>query len=327
MTLSTGVGKSQSEHVLELSRELLDDIELSRLPAEQLLLKCSRLARLAGSDENKAWIQLEMRGYNNSSPISLKYMGLTGRWTDYEKKEGHWGPLAQQEALIQALNAELSALRLPNVAGDTAFAATNKVTTAIAITRNSIGKISGIRSRVLALLHSFVSEVYYEREFAALAESTFERFKKDVDALIAIRSGEVLSKIPSVIARLSEGDSEAISQALSTCRRILEAFADSIFPPTDATIELGGNALKLDASKYQNRINAYISQRTESSSRRQRLRQNLSNLFDRASTGVHDDITAEEAFSLFLNTYLFLGEVLQLGDFAPAVVSNIPNPG
>jgi hypothetical protein len=304
--------KSQSEHILELSRELLDDIELSRLPAEKLLLKCARLARLAGSDEVRAWIQFEMRGYNSSDSISLKYMGQTGRWIDYEKKDGYWGPLAQQEATIQALNTELSTLRLPDVSGEWAFATTNQVTRSIVTARNAISRISSIQSRVMALLHAFVAEVYYEREFAALAESTFERFKKDVDVLIAGRSGDVLSKIPAVINRLSEGDSEAVSQALTTCRRILEAFADSIFPPTDAVVELGGNTLKLDASKHLNRINAYIAQRTESSSRRQRLRQNLSNLFDRVSTGVHDDVTSEEAFSLFLNTYLFLGEVLHL---------------
>lgn len=239
-------------------------------------------------------------------------MGRTGRWTNYEKKEGYWGPLAQQEASIQALNAELAALRLPDVGGDWALAATTTVTRSIATARNSISRLSGIQSRVMALLHSFVSEVYYEREFAALAESTFERYKKDVDTLIASQAGDVLSKIPAVIDRLAEGDSEGVSQALTTCRRILEAFADAIFPPTDAVIEIGGNTLKLDASKHQNRINAFIAERTESASRRQRLRQNLSNLFDRVSTAVHNDVTADEAYSLFLNTYLFLGEVLNL---------------
>jgi hypothetical protein len=304
--------KSQAAHILELSRELLDDIELSRLEAEKLLLKCSRLARLAGSEEIQTWISLEMRGYNGTDPISLRYMSRTGRWIDYDEKRGYWGPLAQQEASIRALNAELSALRLPDVSGDWAFAATSRVTDSIARARNQISSISAIQSRVLALLHSFVSQIYYEREFAALAESTFEKYKKNVDVLIAAQAGDVLSKIPAVINRLSEGDEEGISQALTNCRRILEAFADSIFPPTDATIEFGGNTLRLDASKHQNRINAYIAQRTESASRRQRLRQNISNLFDRVSTGVHNEVTADEAFSFFLNTYLFLGEVLNL---------------
>jgi hypothetical protein len=46
--------KSLSTHALELSRELLDDIELDRLEPEKLLYKCSRLARLAGSEDISA---------------------------------------------------------------------------------------------------------------------------------------------------------------------------------------------------------------------------------------------------------------------------------
>jgi cytochrome P450 len=114
--------------------------------------------------------------------------------------------------------------------------------------------------------------------------------------------------------RLSESDPESIRQALTTCRRIIEAFADSIYPPTDSPIDIGGTVLKLDASKHQNRINAYVHNRVQSKSRKQKIRQNLGNLFDRVSSGVHDDVSAEEAQSLFLNTYLFLGEILHLPD-------------
>lgn len=94
--------QSRSEHILELARELLDDIELSRTSAESLVLKASRLARWVGSDETRKWLQLEMIGYNDSDPISLKYMTLTGRWIDRDKQVACWGPLAQQEATIAA---------------------------------------------------------------------------------------------------------------------------------------------------------------------------------------------------------------------------------
>src|ERR1700682_6523795 len=190
--------KSQSEHILELSRELLDDIELSRLDADKLLLKCSRLARLAGSEEVQEWIGFEIRGYNSQDSISLKYMGLTGRWTDYKGKKGYWGPLAQQEASIQAQNAKLVSLKLPDISGDKAFITIRDVLSSISTTTAAISALCGVRSRVLALLHDFVSQIYYEREFAALAESIFERYKKDIDALIAAHSGDVLNKIPSV---------------------------------------------------------------------------------------------------------------------------------
>lgn len=116
-----------------------------------------------------------------------------------------------------------------------------------------------------------------------------------MDTLIAETCGDVLQKIPSLMSRLSEDNAESISQALVTCRRIIEAFADSIFPPTEEIIDIGGNSLKLDASKPLNRINAYVHQRVTSQSRKQKIRQNLSNLYDRACTGVHTDVTAEEA--------------------------------
>ena len=304
--------QSESEHILELSRELLDDIELGRLEADKLLLKCSRLARLAGSEEVKFWIKHEMEGYNSTGSFSLLYMGKTGRWINRDEKKGYWNSLAMIEASIETEKARLVGNKLGNTSGAMNIGIINAVNKAQQSISAKIVTMSGIRSRVLGMLHTFVGGVFYERQFAKVAENTFERYKKDVDALIAEKAGEVLNKIPSVIARLQEGEEEGISQALTTCRRIIETFADSVYPPTSDTITLGGNPLSLDASKPKNRLNAYISERTASTGRRDKLRQNLSNLFDRVSAGVHSDVTGEEAFSLFLNVYLFLGEVLHL---------------
>jgi hypothetical protein len=41
---------TKSEHIMNLARDLVDDIELGRLPIEKLLLKASRLARLRRGD-------------------------------------------------------------------------------------------------------------------------------------------------------------------------------------------------------------------------------------------------------------------------------------
>lgn len=110
--------ESRSEHILALAKELLDDIELSRTNAESLVLKASRLARWVGSDEVQYWLGLEMRGYNNSNDISLKYLSITGRWTNREKGYALWGPFAQQEAAIEAERAKLAALRTPDSSGE-----------------------------------------------------------------------------------------------------------------------------------------------------------------------------------------------------------------
>jgi hypothetical protein len=302
---------SKSEHTLELVQDLLDDLELGRSSVEKLILKTSRLARIVGADEVKEWLRFELGGFYSDNDISLKYMTLTGRWTNRDENKGYWIPLAQIEARIDADKAKLSVMRTPDSSGDHNYAV-HHATRAMNDTTTNISKLSGIRSKVIALLHKFITDVYYEKVFDNLSESIFESYKREVDHLITENCGDMLEQIPTVMERLSSGNSEAISHALTTCRRIIESFADSIFPPSDETMKIGDNDLKLDASKHQNRINAYIHQRCDSKSRKQRFRQNLANLFDRVSTGVHKDVTTEEAKALFLNTYLFLGEVLHL---------------
>jgi len=304
--------KNSSEHILELAKELLDDIELSRVAVEPLLLKASRLARWTGSEEIKRWIELELRGYSAVRETELKFIDISGRWGD--KKEGtlYNVPLAQIAILIDTENIKLKSMSTPDTSGDWAFRVMQMYEKNLQDSTENIMKLSGIKSKVLAHLHSFITDIYYEKEFDFLSESIFESYKNEVDSLISKNCGSVLEQIPSVMARLSDGNNESISQALTTVRRIIDSFADSIYPPSDNTINIDGNDIKLDASKHQNRINAFVHEKIESSSRKRKIRQNLSNLYDRVSTGVHKDVSVEEAKSLFLNTYLLLGEVLHI---------------
>jgi hypothetical protein len=61
-----------------------------------------------------------------------------------------------------------------------------------------------------------------------------------------------------------------------------------------------------------NRINAYVSKRTESKSRRQKVRQMLGGVYDRTNAGVHDTVTQNEAKAVLFGTYLVLGEIISL---------------
>jgi len=54
--------ESRSAHVLKLSSELLDDIELVRLTPEALILKATRLARLVGNERNRDWLWYGLNG-------------------------------------------------------------------------------------------------------------------------------------------------------------------------------------------------------------------------------------------------------------------------
>jgi len=135
--------QSGSEHILELAKDLLDDIELSRLSAENLLLKASRLARLVGSEEIRQWISYEMSGYNSTEPLSIDYARKTGRLINLEKGTGYWGPLAQQEAAIEASKTQLTSMKTPDTSGDYANIAIQHTTNAMQQITNNITTIGG----------------------------------------------------------------------------------------------------------------------------------------------------------------------------------------
>lgn len=303
----------KSEHELQLAKELLDDIELSQINITTIILKASRLARLCGTEEFQVWLTYEMRGYFSDVDLSLKYMELTGRWANKKERTGYWSPISQIEASIDSKKLELQSLSIPNVSGNPHalivlreyYAKTSKISNAISI-------YNGIKTRVLSLLHSFIADIYYDKELEHLAESIFEKYKEEVDSLISNHARDVLQQIPSVVNRLSENEEESISQALTTIRRIIDSFADSIYAPSNGTYTIGGITLSLGASNHLNRLNVFVHERVESKSRKDKIRQNLSNLYGRVSAGVHSDVTLEEAKSLFLNCYLVLGEILHI---------------
>jgi len=322
--------QSKSEYTVSLAKELIDDIELVRLSGRALIMKARRLARLAGPPEVYQWLGLELSGYSGDA-LSLKYMGATRRWTDWEKKLGHWGPFPQHEAQLEASRVELNSLRVPDVSiseggarrpfdfapapGVSAQTIVASVYARANALNDLIGQLSAITSSVLGLLHTYACEIHHERVFSGLAETIFEQYRSEVDALLA-PTADIGSKIESVYQRLAEGDAEAISQALNTCRRIIDSFADAVYPPREGTLDIGGQSLQLGPENQRNRINAHIAERVASEGRKRRLRQTLANLYDRVSAGVHKDVTPEEARSLFLEAYLFLGELLTLPPLA-----------
>ena len=84
---------------------------------------------------------------------------------------------------------------------------------------------------------------------------------------------------------------------------------------TRTVIEGDGTETEIaDERDYLRRvgIEAYVKQHCESDSRRRRLRRTLHDVHERVSAGVHAEVTAIEARSLFLTVYLLLGEIALL---------------
>lgn len=322
------MSESLPSHIVDLSRSLIDDIELSRITAEHLLFKAARLARLIENPEMGKLLRFELNGYSGE-PDSRAMMLQYGRLESPEAQYGYFQPFAGVSGAIASMQAQIQQLKVPDIQFAPSSSNPNEFVTGYAgLTAQSITKpvqdvlqrleslttavttLTSIRSRVLSAIHAFASKIYYDRAFASIAETIFEKHKTTIDELLRANVSDVLEKIPAIYDRLAAGDQEAVSQAMNSLRRMIKAFADAVYPPREEVVEFNGHTYEVGSDKILNRINLFLEENCPSQTRCGRLKSNLRKLYDRASAGAHADISSEEAQTLFLQTYLTLGEIL-----------------
>lgn len=305
-----------NSEITSLAKEVMEDAELGRLSAEALVLKATRLARLVKNENMSTWLALERMGYFDKEP-DVAWMKYTGRPLDETTRIGYWGSIAVQEAAIEADAAEMEVVKNFKPSGEWSAMQLYNQQQQTRKLANSIATYKRIRSRVTAVIQEFASNVYYEKLLSQKAGDIFTQYSEAIDTLLADQVGEVLSMLPSVFERLNSSDGEAVNQALLSCRRILDAAINKLYPPSDIPIKLNEEELVVNAEKTKNRFKAYISQRTASRSVQEKLIGNIRTLYDRTSTAVHKDVTKEEAKALVLQLYITLGEILTLGEVPP----------
>ena len=134
---------------------------------------------------------------------------------------------------------------------------------------------------------------------------------------------EAINKFSAVHENLRSDNPEDWSNAVHSCRRILQDLADSIYPSReDKVIEAGGKTkkVKLGKDNYINRIIAFVEERSDSErfshivgSHLGFLGDRLDSVFQAAQKGSHDVIVSQiEADRYVVYTYLTVGDVISL---------------
>jgi hypothetical protein len=304
---------SKNREIRLLALEVLEDAEMSRTSIEALVLKAARLARLVGDEEIITWLTYERLGYNRDE-IAIAYLGYTSRWIDPARTElgAYWGPIGEQEALLDTLTHRLEVIKNFRPSGEYAGFQFQGQQTDAARIGNEIRKVRRIVSAVRSLVQTFAATIYYEKLFSLQAETIFTQYQDAVDALLAATAKTAFDRLPQAFERLGAGDPEAISHALTTCRRVIDSFADAVYPPRPDPVLIGEQEIDVGAPHTKNRLRAYVHDRIGRGSRYDRLSRGLGSLYERVCAGVHADVDVGEARALVLQTYLFLGEVLIL---------------
>ena len=305
----------RQEEGRRVAEELLGDIELERLKASEIVLKASRVARLVGHEDLTTFLGYERKGYPTDVDVT-EWVEKAGRLGD----EGRFYPqsISKLEGFLESAQQAVEALRGGgNYSGDMIIPASRDHDSRIVQQANSVARWSGMCGQVVATVYDTVSEIYHELLFSELQATLFADTQNRVDGALSAASGSALEKIERVSDRLRNGDPESVSQALTTCRRLIDSCADHVFPARDEPYEIApGTTLAVGQPNVLNRIQAHVREAGAPEGRRDRLRRTLKELYGRCSAGTHADVSVEEARFVFLQTYVVLGEILSLGGAA-----------
>lgn len=316
---------SNTPESLLLAEEIVRGIEDSSMPIDRALLKTTRLARLIRDDSAGEWLRKEREGYNKADRDTRRFRATSRQYND--AKYDIYGSAIVVAREADSYRAQLTNLRIPDVSGDWANKVNADAHNAIAGTRANLLRHEKVLAAVEQEIHGYVVQVLHAASFGIQSSDLFDAARAEIDGLLIRIDPDIPEKLDFAMQGLVDGAPEAISAGMNSLRRLLVSFADIVFPPTlvERSNPSGGQPIKLGEANYLNRIKAFIDDNCLSDSRRTRLKQELTNIHARLSSGVHDDVTLIEAKFLLLNCYILCGEILQIKIALPD--SPPTNPG
>jgi hypothetical protein len=314
----------------EVAADLLDELETDAAPISQSLMRAKRLARLLRDEDAQAWLTLETNGYPDG--FDLASLGSCGRYAvegGRVTSEGKY--YAQSLPRIESeLRASESALPIPSsgpplkVDDYVQAGATAQVLRGVEQqaenARTRYTNWSSLNASMRAAIHAYATDASLALELGDAAESIFEAARRDVDVFVRAHAPRAAQHLLAISERMRESDGESLSSAMSSCRRLLAAVADAVFPPrTEEFVDRAGNKRKVGPEEYKNRLLAFAEQSVGSDGTRAILSTDLEHLaarldavYEKACKGIHTDVTLDEARLAVIGTYIFLAEIARV---------------
>lgn len=335
---------------LNLSEDILADLELNRIPLSSIALKASRLARLINDHDIQLAMAYEASGYPHKlgkmPPDSWRLSAVAGRrYVDHDKETGEQKEYAYLES-IEQLEEQLKLAKLGfDAARDPDVSITSANPSQFLHTpqgnyleRRGLRDLASQASQRLAgrrsFIHQYVSRIHYELKFSGVASEIFSRIRNRVDSSIASLVPDAVRRFSAIYENLRSENPEDWSNAVHSCRRIMKDLADAVFPPQEEDRVIHANReekrISLGPDNYVNRIMCFVDDNSESGTTKSIVGSHLVYLGDRldavvsgAQKGSHSDIVSrEEADRIVVHTYLLVGDVLSIWQASRALSKN-----
>jgi len=339
--------KKALREALSLSEEILRNLELNEIPLTNIAMKTGRLARLLNEFEIQRIMGYEISGYPTTpmglAPETYQLAVVAGRELQYKDEKTAESKNYVFIESIEELEYETKIAEKALDAArdhDVSVSSANPLQTVFTPVgnwyerkqiRDSASRSKKRLSSRRAVIYRYVLKKHYELKFSGIAGDIFSRIREKVDSMIGAVVPSAINKLSAVYDNLQSENPEDWSNAVHSCRRILQDLADAVLPPTsDRVKEVAGEqrTIKLGKDNYINRIMAFVEDRSDSErfqdivgSHLSFLGNRLDSVFQAAQKGSHDVIvTRDEADRYVVYTYLVVGDVLSLTTSTGSVI-------
>ena len=322
---------------LKLAEEILEDFELQKIPAQNILLKCLRLARLINDLDAIEWLYQEANGFemDEQNKLTKKAWEATkksGRRIFETNKNGE----KQELAFIQTLatlekTIEINMKRMESAKDPNISVSTQSPYNPV-LPQNKferMGIVENIASlttkfeKIRANIYKYVLNVYYQLRFGNVVEEIFTEQRLFVDKVLSQFAPDTVKKLITIYENLQKRSEENWSNAVHSCRRILNEISDILYPPCKEPFqkEINGKMKEIKRGKdnYINRLILFVEDNSDSETFHRVVGSNLKFICDRIESiykasckGTHSIVTFEEAKKYIIYTYLLLGDILSL---------------
>jgi len=340
MTATIPPNPKALEEALELSEQILRNIELSEIPLSSAALKASRLARLLNDFDYQKIMEYEAGGYPSTPegvhPDIWKLAEVANR--KFQQKDSKSGEMKEYVILesIQQLEEQLHSARIGIEAArdrDISISSANPDQW-VAPPLGNIFERQRLQDQVSALsrklssrqafIYQYALRKHYELKFSGVVGDVFSRIRETADSMIGSLVPDAVQKFSAVYENLRSENPENWSNAVHSCRRILQDLADAVFPPQseDRIVkrEKKEIAIKLGSDNYINRLICFAEDNSTSKRFKDLVGSHLTFLGDRldsvfkaAQKGSHDTIISrEEADRYVVYTYMIVADILSL---------------
>lgn len=328
---------NKRETALVTCESVLTGIECSTISVSSALLQCLRIARLTGDTDAIEWLQYEYGGY----PLTASGHVQSHAWNvgkqhcrGYieDKTEYIFTELAAElESKIQSEKESIHSYSThgASVSGDYALAAMSNLTTSVSKSITNLLTRISLHEKRLAILKSayydYALKKSIEIAFSNVANDVFESYRKRVEENFDQLSTQTLLKLQAIEDKVSSGNPEMYSQALTSCRRLFESTATELFAKhfpdySEKTYKTkSGKEIDVSGDHYINKLSAVIETLQDKNPSKTLVGSSIlytldwiENLNKLQCKGVHSEISRQEAEMCIIHTYICLGDIMDL---------------